>query len=130
MKSPKNALEARRLQTSLYRKTFARKIAPLFLVATASFLSFAPHAHSQDKVKGPETIGSGTVASPAVGPKPSFGIGGGGMVLVKNWHFGTSGTIKNYADMNANFFYHDQFGTIGNGTNYGAVMVACLFRPI
>jgi hypothetical protein len=46
------------------------------------------------------------------------------MVLVKNWHFGTNGTIKNYADMNANFVYHDQFNTIGNGTNYGAVTVA------
>lgn len=46
------------------------------------------------------------------------------MVLVKNWRFGTKGTIKNRTDMNANFFYHDQFGTVGNGTNYGAVMVA------
>jgi len=71
-----------------------------------------------------ETVGGGTVGSPAVGPPPSFGIGGPGMVLVKNWHFGKNGTIKNYADMNANFFYHDQFGTIANGTNYGAVMVA------
>jgi len=26
--------------------------------------------------------------------------------------------------MNANFVYHDQFNTIGNGTNYGAVTVA------
>jgi len=76
------------------------------------------------KAKTPETIGGGTVADPAVGPPPSFGIGGPNMVLVKNWHFGTDGTIKNYADMNANFQYHDQFGTIGNGTNYGALMVA------
>ncbi len=74
--------------------------------------------------KTAETIGGGTVADPAKGPKPSFGIGGPGMVLVKNWHFGTQGTIKNYADMSANFVYHDQFGTIGNGTNYGAVTVA------
>lgn len=72
----------------------------------------------------PETVGGGTVASPAVGPPPSFGLGGPGMVLVKNWHFGKNGTVKNYADMNAHFFYHDQFGTIGNGTNYGAVTVA------
>ncbi len=75
-------------------------------------------------VRAQESIGGGTVAMPAVGPAPSFGIGGPGMVLVKNWHFGTKGTIRNYADMNANFFYHDQFGTIGNGTNYGAVTVA------
>ena len=71
-----------------------------------------------------ETLGGGTIASPAVGPAPSYGIGGPGMVLVKNWHFGTDGTIKNQADMNANFQYHDQFGTIGNGTNYGAKIVA------
>jgi hypothetical protein len=74
--------------------------------------------------QAPETLGGGTVTSPAAGPKPSFGIGGAGMVLVKNWHFGAKGTVRNYADMNANFLYHDQFGTIGNGTNYGAVIVA------
>ena len=76
------------------------------------------------QVKAQETIGGGSIASPAVGPKPSYGIGGAGMTLVKNWHFGQKGTIKNYADMSDNFFYHDQFGTIGNGTNYGAVTVA------
>ncbi len=72
----------------------------------------------------PEMIGGGTIDAPAMGPAPSFGIGGSDMVLVKNWHFGASGTVKDYADMNANFQYHDQFGTIGNGTNYGARMVA------
>jgi hypothetical protein len=71
-----------------------------------------------------ETVGGGTVTDPAVGPAPYFGIGGPGMVLVKNWHFGTGGTIKNYDDMSANFLYHDQFNTIGNGTNYGALTVA------
>ena len=81
-------------------------------------LDFAP------PTRAAETIGGGTIASPAAGPKPAFGIGGTGMILVKNWHFGKNGTIKNYADMNANFQYHDQFGTIGNGTNYGAVTVA------
>ena len=75
-------------------------------------------------VSAHETIGGGTLASPAIGPKPSYGIGGPKMVLVKNWHFGADGTIKNYADMSANFFYHDQFGTIGNGTNYGAHTVS------
>ena len=91
---------------------------PVLLGLTALLL-IAPQAHAQT-----ETIGGGTVTSPAVGPAPSFGIGGPGMVLVKNWHFGADGTIKNYADMSANFFYHDQFGTIGNGTNYGAVTVS------
>jgi hypothetical protein len=71
-----------------------------------------------------ETIGGGTVADKAAGRAPSFGIGGPNMVLVKNWHFGTAGTIKNYGDMSANFLYHDQFNTIGNGSNYGALTVA------
>lgn len=83
------------------------------------------HAKLPAKLPAPETIGGGTVASPAVGPAPSYGIGGPNMVLVKNWHFGTNGTIKNYADMNANFFYHDQFNTYNNGFgNYGANTVA------
>ena len=73
----------------------------------------------------PETIGGGTVADPAVGPGPAYGIGGPNMVLVKNWHFGTQGTIKNIVDMSANFVYHDQFGTYNNGFgNYGANTVA------
>ena len=116
-------------------------IAPLILGAAALLFIPAPQAqaarakahpkaHPAKTAKAkpaapvPETIGGGTVADPAHGPAPAFGIGGPGMVLVKNWHFGTAGTIKNYADMSANFFYHDQFGTIGNGTNYGAVTVA------
>ena len=107
--------------TTTHRQNSERPISimkiPLSGLGIALLLSAVP-ATAQ------ETIGGGTVASPAVGPPPSFGIGGPGMVLVKNWHFGTDGTIKNYADMSANFFYHDQFGTIGNGTNYGAVTVA------
>ncbi|MEO7719112.1 MAG: hypothetical protein ABIY70_23185 [Capsulimonas sp.] len=71
-----------------------------------------------------ETIGSGTVSSPAIGPSPSFGLGGPNMVLVKNWRFGARGTVKNYADMSANFYYHDQFGTINNGGKYGSNMVS------
>ncbi len=119
------------------------RIAPLLLGAAALLVGLAPQtgaarakAHRTKArpaqaakrrahpVLPQETLGGGTVDSPAVGPAPSFGIGGPGMVLVKNWHFGTGGTVKNYADMSANFFYHDQFGTIGNGTNYGAVTVA------
>jgi hypothetical protein len=82
------------------------------------------HSTKQPKRARPETIGGGTIADPAIGPAPAFGIGGPGMVLVKNWHFGRDGTIKDIVDMSANFFYHDQFGTIGNGTNYGARTVA------
>lgn len=71
-----------------------------------------------------ETVGGGTIASPAVGPAPSFGLGGSGMVLVKNWNFGTAGTIKNITDMNNHFVYRDQFNSINNGGNYGALIVA------
>ena len=71
-----------------------------------------------------ETIGGGTISSPALGPQPSFNLGGGGFTLVKNWHFGTNGTIPNIAIMSSNFQYHDEFGTINNGGNYGADIVA------
>ncbi len=123
----------------------APKTALLLLGASALLLGLPPHAQAarakahpakahhakarpakalKTAAKAPETVGGGTVDSPAVGPAPSFGIGGPGMVLVKNWHFGGGGTVKNYADMSANFFYHDQFGNIANGKNYGAVIVA------
>jgi hypothetical protein len=105
-------------------RSYVSRSAPVCLGIAALFLSVAPQTRSQKATGAAETIGGGTVENPSVGPAPSFGIGGPGMVLVKNWHFGASGTIKNYADMNANFLYHDQFNTIGNGTNYGAVMVA------
>jgi hypothetical protein len=45
-------------------------------------------------------------------------------VLVKNWDFGTAGTIRSTSDLVSEFVFHDQFGTIANGTNYGAVIVA------
>ena len=93
-------------------------VAPFVLLAATLSLHPASSARAQ------ETIGGGTIENPATGPAPSFGIGGPGMVLVKNWRFGTDGTIRNAEDMNASFQYHDQFGTIGNGTNYGAVTVA------
>ena len=71
-----------------------------------------------------ETVGGGTTNTPAVGPPPSFGVGGTGFTLVKNWHFGTDGTITNSAALDANFQYHDEFNTIDNGGNYGALTVA------
>ena len=74
--------------------------------------------------KAAETLGGGTVAGAAVGPAPAFGLGGPNMVLVKNWDFGANGTVKNMADMNANFFYRDEFGTINNGGKYGSNTVA------
>ena len=72
-----------------------------------------------------ETVGGGTIASPAVGPAPANAIGGSGFALVKNWNFGTSAssTVTNMADMSTNFQYHDQFGQTAN-PNYGAKIVS------
>jgi hypothetical protein len=73
-----------------------------------------------------QTVGVGDLAKPALGPLPTeiAKVGGAPFVLVKNWDFGANGTIRNIADLTAEFNYHDQFGTIANGTNYGAVTVA------
>ena len=73
-----------------------------------------------------ETIGTGSMDSPAVGPAPSEAgkIGGASWVLVKNWNFGTSGNIQNIDALSNEWMYHDNFGTIGNGSNYGAITVA------
>jgi hypothetical protein len=75
---------------------------------------------------GGETVGAGDITKPALGPAPlqANKVTGAPFVLVKNWNFGANGTIKNIDDLSAEFQYHDQFGTIANGTNYGAVTVA------
>ena len=103
---------------------------------SASVLGFgcAPHSSAQAPLRKTallqnsakaETLGGGTVSAPAVGPAPSFGLGGPGLVLVKNWRFGAAGTIKNQADLDANFLYHDQHKSIANGSNaYGSLIVA------
>lgn len=72
-----------------------------------------------------ETVGGGTVASPAVGPAPANAVGGSGFALVKNWNFGTSvsSTVTNMATMNTHFQYHDQFNQVAN-PNYGAKIVS------
>lgn len=72
-----------------------------------------------------ETVGGGTIASPAVGPAPANAVGGSGFVLVKNWNFGTdaSSTVTGISDMNTHFQYHDQFGQVAN-PNYGAKIVS------
>jgi hypothetical protein len=77
----------------------------------------------QDKTP---TIGSGELTQPANGPAPLEAAKLSGMpyTLVKNWDFGTKGTIRNQSDLDAEFQFHDQFGTIANGTNYGAVTVS------
>jgi len=71
------------------------------------------------------TVGAGDLAHRAVGPSPAFvSQVGRDYVLVKNWDFGAKGTIRNMTDMSREFMYRDQFKTIANGTNYGAVMIA------
>jgi hypothetical protein len=72
---------------------------------------------------GTETIGGGSIGSPAQGPGASFGLGDG-FTLVKNWNFGTNGTIKSYNELNAEFQYKSQFNGIGNDIGYGCVIVA------
>ena len=70
-----------------------------------------------------ETVGGGTDATPAVGPAASYDLGKG-FTLVKNWNWGTNGTIRTMTDMTREFNYHDQFNTIGNGENYGSRSMA------
>jgi hypothetical protein len=50
-----------------------------------------------------ETIGGGTLATPAVGPAPAYAVDGSGFVLVKNWNFGTSqsSTVTDMSIMNS-----------------------------
>jgi hypothetical protein len=73
-----------------------------------------------------ESVGVGDISMPALGPAPTFAdkVPGEPFVLVKNWNFGADGTIVQMSDLIAEFDFHDQFGTIANGTNYGCVTVA------
>jgi hypothetical protein len=86
----------------------------------------AKPAPEPPKYTGPETLGTGNVAEPALGPAPveASRVGGAPFVLVKNWNFGTKGTIRNTNDLIGEFEFHDQFNTIANGTKYGSVTVA------
>jgi hypothetical protein len=83
-------------------------------------------ADSGSPVSGGQTIGTGDIGKPATGPSPSDAnkVGGAPFVLVKNWDFGKSGTIRDTAALVSEFLFHDQFGTIANGTKYGSVIVA------
>ena len=71
-------------------------------------------------------IGTGKLSQAIPGPAPrvSKNFVSGPFRLVKNWDFGEQGNVRDMAMLNAEFQYHDQFGTIANGTNYGAVSVA------
>jgi hypothetical protein len=83
-------------------------------------------APSTGGASGSETIGTGNENQPAMGPPPTEAgkVGGGSWALVKNWNFGTSGNIRDIDALSREWQYHDQFGTIGNGSNYGAITVA------
>lgn len=70
------------------------------------------------------TVGGGTLERPASGPAPSVAAAGPGFVLVKNWDFGTSGTIRDTRDLIAEFRFHDNFNTFDQGGLYGSKSVA------
>ena len=74
----------------------------------------------------PQTVGAGSLAQPAQGPAPTDAkrVTGAPFVLVKNWDFGATGTVRNTAELIGEFDFHDHWGTIANGTHYGAVIVA------
>lgn len=87
--------------------------------ARANFCGFIPSSG--------ETIGGGSLASPANAPAPAAPTAnvGTSWVPVKNWHFGTSGTIRSNADLDQEFSYHDEFGSYsGAGFNYGSLSIA------
>ncbi|MBO0882113.1 MAG: hypothetical protein J2P17_17590, partial [Mycobacterium sp.] len=98
--------------------------AGLVVTAALAVATMPGSADAASKGRGSETIGGGTLSDPARGPAPAMGTGGSGFVLVKNWDFGTNGTIRNTSDLEGNFQFHDQFGTIDNGGNYGSEIVA------
>jgi hypothetical protein len=71
-------------------------------------------------------VGVGDLAHPVQGPAPSDAakVGGAAFSLVKNWDFGSDGTVRNIDQLSAEFQYHDHWNTIANGNNYGSVIVA------
>ncbi len=77
-------------------------------------------AHAQ----APQSVGVGDIASPARGPAPTVPAAGSGFMLVKNWDFGSSGTIRNVEDLSREFQFRDHWGTLNNGNNYGSKSVA------
>lgn len=95
-------------------------------VGTVSARDPRPPGSVPPTFTGPETVGVGDVRTPALGPPPTEAakVAGAPFVLVKNWNFGSAGTIANTSDLISEFEFHDQFDTIANGTKYGSVTVA------
>jgi hypothetical protein len=71
-------------------------------------------------------VGSGELSKPVAGPSPIelAKLSGAPYTLVKNWDFGSDGNIRNMDELSSEFQFHDHFGTIANGTNYGSVTAA------
>ncbi|MEY4578044.1 MAG: hypothetical protein RL701_2747 [Pseudomonadota bacterium] len=82
----------------------------------------AASAFSADQLQLAKTLNAGALA----GPKPQIQdkLTGAPFLLIKDWDFGTKGTIGNKDELKKEFMFHDHFGTIANGSNYGAVTVA------
>ena len=92
----------------------------------AADMGGSPAANNGGSSAPTTSVGTGEIDHPVVGPAPSDAakVKGAPFVLVKNWDFGENGTIRDIEDLNSEFYYQDQWGTIANGSNYGAVIVA------
>jgi hypothetical protein len=88
----------------------------------------ADEAPAADAPSAPDPDKCVTDLPAVTGPVPSRQYGDGfnpaDFKLVRDWNFGTNGTIKGYDDLNREFMYKDEFGTINNGGHYGSNMVA------
>ena len=95
--------------------------------AEADKKAAADKANAKPKVEDLATrVGVGDLEHPVTGPEPreAAKLKGAPYKLIKNWDFGKNGTIRSIKDLDSEFMYHDHFGTVANGTNYGAVTVA------
>lgn len=70
------------------------------------------------------TVGGGNFTQPAIAPPPSVPAAGDGFVAVKNWDFGSQGTIRDSTDLIREFRFHDNFNTYDQGGLYGVKSVA------
>lgn len=100
--------------------SWGKKSLLLSSIVSLGFVSI-PLAYSQE-----QTIGTGDINVPAIGPSPAYNYDGSiqNYVLVKNWDFGESGTIKNIDSLSEHFQYHDQFYLDSNGGGYGSKIVS------
>jgi hypothetical protein len=116
---PQRQFHAASLRVRLHVSTCARVLLRTWpSLMGVAVLMFGATASAQ------QTVGGGTIDNPAQGPPASFNLGEGA-ILVKNWDFGTNGTITSKAVLDTHFQYHDQFNKFINGGNkYGAQTLA------